>query len=124
MNTRRITSAFPQSRPSADLLGAKTKQSTVRGEPTTAAAGLHAANAVNATSEALTRTEDAEADEQLLRQFDMTSRYGPVSGITRLQRWERAAALGLQPPEGIKRLILKHGEASCFNQHVFSEGKL
>ncbi|ORY29527.1 DNA polymerase delta, subunit 4-domain-containing protein, partial [Naematelia encephala] len=42
----------------------------------------------------------------ILRVFDMTSKYGPSIGITRLQRWERAKKWGLNPPEEI-RLILQ-----------------
>lgn len=45
------------------------------------------------TSEALT--------PGILRVFDMTSKYGPYVGITRLERWERAKKWGLQPPEEV-----------------------
>ncbi|ORX36385.1 DNA polymerase delta, subunit 4-domain-containing protein [Kockovaella imperatae] len=41
----------------------------------------------------------------VLRIFDMTSAYGPFIGVTRLQRWERAKKLGLNPPEEIKRIL-------------------
>uniref|UniRef100_A0A7M4FYZ0 Uncharacterized protein n=1 Tax=Crocodylus porosus TaxID=8502 RepID=A0A7M4FYZ0_CROPO len=30
-------------------------------------------------------------------------------GITRLQRWERAAALGLSPPDAVREALLQHG---------------
>lgn len=39
-----------------------------------------------------------EAAEAALRQFDLTSKFGPCVGISRLERWERAAKLGLDPP--------------------------
>uniref|UniRef100_A0A452ZKL1 DNA polymerase delta subunit 4 n=1 Tax=Aegilops tauschii subsp. strangulata TaxID=200361 RepID=A0A452ZKL1_AEGTS len=39
--------------------------------------------------------EDAE---RKAREFDMDMRYGPCLGLTRAQRWQRAAALGLAPP--------------------------
>uniref|UniRef100_A0A8C4V7L1 DPOD4 polymerase n=1 Tax=Falco tinnunculus TaxID=100819 RepID=A0A8C4V7L1_FALTI len=35
---------------------------------------------------------------EMLRRFDLAWEYGPCTGITRLQRWERAQALGLSPP--------------------------
>lgn len=35
---------------------------------------------------------------QMLRVFDNTYDYGPCVGLTRLERWERAEALGLNPP--------------------------
>ncbi|WWD16744.1 hypothetical protein CI109_101175 [Kwoniella shandongensis] len=41
----------------------------------------------------------------ILRVFDMTSKYGPVVGITRLQRWERAKKWGLNPPEEIRTIL-------------------
>ncbi|CAK9786530.1 hypothetical protein CC85DRAFT_326115 [Cutaneotrichosporon oleaginosum] len=44
--------------------------------------------------------------ENILRVFDMTSKYGPYVGITRLERWERAKKWGLQPPEEIKQILL------------------
>ena len=41
------------------------------------------------------------AVNELLRQFDMTYRYGPCVGITRTTRWERARRLGLDPPSEV-----------------------
>ncbi|NXO96999.1 DPOD4 polymerase, partial [Certhia brachydactyla] len=35
---------------------------------------------------------------EMLRRFDLSWEYGPCTGITRLQRWERAQELGLSPP--------------------------
>ncbi|CAO3588520.1 unnamed protein product [Absidia cylindrospora] len=47
-----------------------------------------------------------EMDKQL-RAFDLDYTYGPCVGLTRLERWERAASLGLDPPKDIKTLLLK-----------------
>ncbi|NXJ97995.1 DPOD4 polymerase, partial [Corythaixoides concolor] len=33
---------------------------------------------------------------------------GPAAGITRLQRWERAQALGLSPPGPVRDALLEH----------------
>jgi DNA polymerase delta subunit 4 len=52
-----------------------------------------------------------------LTKYDLTSEFGPLSGLTRLERWERAETMGLQPPPVVKKLILEHGGS---NQHVFS----
>ncbi|KAK8861353.1 hypothetical protein IAR55_002172 [Kwoniella newhampshirensis] len=41
----------------------------------------------------------------ILRVFDMTSKYGPCVGVTRLQRWERAKKWGLNPPEEIRTIL-------------------
>ncbi|GJJ73498.1 DNA polymerase delta subunit 4 [Entomortierella parvispora] len=48
-----------------------------------------------------------DLNELLLRQFDLTSKYGPCLGLTRLERWERAALLDLNPPNEIKDLLGK-----------------
>ncbi|KAK3829121.1 MAG: DNA polymerase delta, subunit 4-domain-containing protein [Benniella sp.] len=47
-------------------------------------------------------------DEKLLRQFDLASKYGPCLDLTRLERWERAFELGLDPPQNVKTLLLQH----------------
>lgn len=44
--------------------------------------------------------------EKVLRHFDMTFKYGPCTGITRLQRWKRAEELGLHPPIEVLAVIL------------------
>lgn len=56
-----------------------------------------------------------DADEEVLRQFDMNMAYGPCIGMTRLDRWNRANKLGLNPPKEIETL-LKAGNArsDCF----------
>ncbi|CAA7403907.1 unnamed protein product [Spirodela intermedia] len=45
------------------------------------------------------------AEEEALRQFDMDMRFGPCLGITRQERWERAARLGLNPPVELAGLL-------------------
>jgi DNA polymerase delta subunit 4 len=43
--------------------------------------------------------------EEQLRAFDLELQYGPCAGLTRLERWERAKQLGLDPPENICTLL-------------------
>ncbi|OAX40323.1 hypothetical protein K503DRAFT_864718 [Rhizopogon vinicolor AM-OR11-026] len=43
---------------------------------------------------------------QILRVFDMSYKYGPCVGMTRLERWERAASLGLGPPQEVRDILL------------------
>ncbi|CAN7019809.1 hypothetical protein IGI04_021689 [Brassica rapa subsp. trilocularis] len=43
--------------------------------------------------------------EEMLRQFDMNMAYGPCVGMTRVDRWERALRLGMNPPYEIQRLL-------------------
>eukprot|EP00270_Netrium_digitus_P017218 TRINITY_DN6287_c0_g1_i1.p1 TRINITY_DN6287_c0_g1~~TRINITY_DN6287_c0_g1_i1.p1 ORF type:complete len:148 (+),score=39.54 TRINITY_DN6287_c0_g1_i1:214-657(+) len=54
-------------------------------------------------------TSQFDADvEEALRAWDMDMAYGPCAGVPRLKRWERAARLGLNPPESVHRLLLLH----------------
>ncbi|XP_073542249.1 DNA polymerase delta subunit 4 [Phyllobates terribilis] len=43
-----------------------------------------------------------------LIQFDLDWRFGPCTGITRLERWQRADELGLAPPKNIKDILVAH----------------
>ncbi|XP_044537981.1 DNA polymerase delta subunit 4-like [Gracilinanus agilis] len=47
---------------------------------------------------------------EILRQFDLDSHFGPCTGITRLQRWERAELLGLEPPQEVLKVLWAHPE--------------
>eukprot|EP00205_Picochlorum_sp_RCC944_P003406 CAMPEP_0182616636 /NCGR_PEP_ID=MMETSP1330-20130603/39046_1 /TAXON_ID=464278 /ORGANISM="Picochlorum sp., Strain RCC944" /LENGTH=111 /DNA_ID=CAMNT_0024836693 /DNA_START=73 /DNA_END=405 /DNA_ORIENTATION=- len=48
-----------------------------------------------------------EREEKVLRQFDLNSKYGPCTGMTRIERWDRAQELGLNPPQEILTLLSK-----------------
>ncbi|XP_074951325.1 DNA polymerase delta subunit 4 [Phalacrocorax aristotelis] len=48
---------------------------------------------------------------EMLRRFDLAWEYGPCTGITRLQRWERAQALGLSPPSPVRDALLEHQDS-------------
>ncbi|KII86053.1 hypothetical protein PLICRDRAFT_31554 [Plicaturopsis crispa FD-325 SS-3] len=41
----------------------------------------------------------------ILRVFDLSDEYGPCIGVTRMQRWERANALGLNPPSEVREIL-------------------
>ncbi|KAF1895291.1 hypothetical protein Lal_00043937 [Lupinus albus] len=43
--------------------------------------------------------------EELLRRFDMDMIYGPCVGMTRIERWERAQKMGLNPPKEIETFL-------------------
>ncbi|KAK9326389.1 DNA polymerase delta, subunit 4-domain-containing protein [Lipomyces orientalis] len=42
---------------------------------------------------------------RILKNFDLTAAYGPTVGMTRLQRWQRAEKLGLNPPEVVYKIL-------------------
>jgi len=44
--------------------------------------------------------------DDILRVFDMTYEYGPCVGVTRLERWERADKMGLNPPPEIHEILV------------------
>ncbi|XP_066380509.1 uncharacterized protein [Miscanthus floridulus] len=48
--------------------------------------------------------DQQEERERAAREFDMDMRYGPCLGVTRAQRWRRAAELGLAPPPALLAL--------------------
>lgn len=49
--------------------------------------------------------DDLSDTEVLLRKWDMQLQFGPSTGMTRMERWERANAMGLNPPSFIRDLL-------------------
>lgn len=49
--------------------------------------------------------------EEMLMQFDMNMKYGPCLGMTRLERWERAERLGMNPPIEVRNILERMGGA-------------
>ncbi|XP_070684113.1 DNA polymerase delta subunit 4 [Pempheris klunzingeri] len=66
---------------------------------------------------------DAAREEELqkLRQFDLDWRFGPCTGISRMQRWERAKLHGLNPPEEIRYLLLQTHIGPEYDLSLWSE---
>ncbi|KAJ3041479.1 hypothetical protein HDV00_009275 [Rhizophlyctis rosea] len=48
---------------------------------------------------------DKEQLLQILRDFDLDYKYGPCVGLSRMERWERAAKLDLEPPDLIGKIL-------------------
>ncbi|KAJ5760341.1 hypothetical protein N7520_007497 [Penicillium odoratum] len=46
-------------------------------------------------------------EEKILRNFDLSSQYGPCIGLDRTKRWHRAQRLGLNPPIEVLTVLLK-----------------
>ncbi|XP_057882341.1 DNA polymerase delta subunit 4 [Melospiza georgiana] len=61
---------------------------------------------------------------EMLRRFDLAWEYGPCSGITRLQRWERAQELGLSPPGPIRDALLEHRDNPDVTYSLWHEYEL
>ncbi|KAI8061000.1 DNA polymerase delta, subunit 4-domain-containing protein [Gongronella butleri] len=61
--------------------------------------------------------ETMDETDKKLRAFDLSYAYGPCVGLSRMERWERAQTLGLNPPEEIKTLLMattaRKSQAEC-----------
>lgn len=114
----KITDSFAQGR------DASLKQSSALKQSDPAMARAHFGLSSSLKKEEFSAIlEDGDHTERMLRGFDMSTKYGPVSGLSRLERYKRAKNLGLEPPELVKIAITKYGESSDFNKHVFSPVK-
>ena len=58
-------------------------------------------------------------EEKMLRLFDLTGKFGPCSGMTRLDRWERAESFGLNPPSEVKKLLLGLPEGDPLHRDIW-----
>ena len=65
-----------------------------------------------------------QLEQRLRSEFDLETKYGPVVGLSRLGRWERAVRLGLEPPRWVRDTIVQHGTESDLNAHIFTSGKV
>ncbi|KAJ7140286.1 DNA polymerase delta, subunit 4-domain-containing protein [Mycena crocata] len=68
----------------------------------------------------LIHAEDQDKFHDILRVFDLTYEYGPCVGVTRLERWERASALGLNPPSEVRDILTtRQGAKESYSHSVF-----
>ncbi|KAF8909538.1 DNA polymerase delta, subunit 4-domain-containing protein [Mucidula mucida] len=65
--------------------------------------------------------EGETPEHQILREFDLTYDYGPCIGMSRMERWERADKMGLNPPQKVFGILLQHDTEDyvqcCFFRH-------
>ena len=64
-------------------------------------------------AETIEDDDAVERDARELKTFDLTSKFGPCCGLTRIERWDRARALGLDPPKRVLEILHRRGEASA-----------
>ncbi|CAO3635225.1 unnamed protein product [Cunninghamella echinulata] len=60
--------------------------------------------------------------DKMLRSFDLDYKYGPCIGMSRLDRWERAFYLGLNPPNRIKNILVNNDHQ--YQQPLYYEAHL
>jgi DNA polymerase delta, subunit 4 len=57
-------------------------------------------------------------EENILRDFDLSLKYGPSRGLTRLQRYNRAVKFNLEPPAEVLALLTsKESQTSVLDDH-------
>jgi len=49
--------------------------------------------------------QDVDDIEVVLRKWDLDLKYGPCIGLSRLERWQRAKNLGIDPPDYVHTIL-------------------
>jgi len=84
--------------------------------------GLLSAARAKRDYQKLIHAEDQDKFHDILRVFDLSYEYGPCVGVPRLERWERAFALGLNPPPEVRDILTtRQGSKESYSQSVFHE---
>ncbi|RGB37604.1 DNA polymerase delta, subunit 4-domain-containing protein [Rhizophagus diaphanus] len=78
---------------------------------------LHEASNVESEPEELVEIQPKL--NKLLHAFDLNYKFGPCIGLTRLERWERAHRIGLDPPEEVRDVLTSEAKNSELNECVF-----
>lgn len=58
--------------------------------------------------------QDLTLHEKILREFDLSSQFGPCIGIPRMKRWKRADGLGLRPPLEVLAVLVREREGGNY----------
>lgn len=87
------------------------RQNSIVPDPT--ARGSSHIEAVDAPTPKLTPLE------KLVR-FDLDWNFGPCTGISRMERWQRAQTLDLMPPQDIKQILLAHSSDPQYQHNLWS----
>ncbi|KAK2464016.1 hypothetical protein APHAL10511_003960 [Amanita phalloides] len=66
-------------------------------------------------------SENQNKIHEILRVFDLSYEYGPCVGMSRIERWERAHAMGLNPPQEIQEILMT---ADGMDKEEFSQSVL
>jgi len=57
----------------------------------------------------------------IMRNFDLTPKFGPCVGISRLDRYRRAEKMGLKPPVEVLRVLETEDGLRAWNTDLFSQ---
>lgn len=62
-----------------------------------------------------------EAESETLRIFDLTQKFGPCLGPSRLQRWRRANKYNLNPPSDVLAILERLDEGHKEHQNLWTQ---
>jgi DNA polymerase delta, subunit 4 len=65
--------------------------------------------------------ENQSTINTILRDFDLSPRYGPCVGMTRMERYRRAEKMGLKPPAEVLRILETVEGQRDWNTDLFSQ---
>lgn len=114
MMSGKLNKTYKQTKPFSKHKKASTRN-RAREEPVEPSLGVHGDAAVTEV--------DLDEDDRILRQFDLSSKYGPCIGISRLERWQRAEKFGLHPPVTVKQILDRKAGSSDDNRCLW-EGRI
>ncbi|KAJ7228227.1 DNA polymerase delta, subunit 4-domain-containing protein [Mycena pura] len=84
---------------------------------------LNAARARQGKGTVLVHAEGQDQFHEILRVFDLSYEFGPCVGVTRLERWMRAQALGLSPPNEVRDMLDSRQGAEAYSQCVLHRSR-
>eukprot|EP00039_Didymoeca_costata_P020355 m.340983 g.340983 ORF g.340983 m.340983 type:complete len:110 (-) comp19681_c0_seq1:227-556(-) len=58
---------------------------------------------------------------EVLRNFDLSPEFGPSVGVGRLERWERAVDLGLNPPYVVRELVEANPDDVRYTESIWHD---
>ena len=66
-------------------------------------------------------SESQNTIHTILRNFDLSPKYGPCVGMTRLDRYRRAEKMGLNPPVEVLQILETEEGSRDWNTDLFSQ---
>lgn len=108
------TSSSLDSSDSLQVVEVKTPEVTIPDEPKLVLPQLdehdeefvRAAEAIRSAKKTAALHTKPNTIETILRDFDLTGKYGPCVGISRLDRYKRAVKMKMNPPPEIEKILL------------------
>jgi len=65
--------------------------------------------------------ESQNTIQTIMRNFDLTPKFGPCVGISRLDRYRRAERMGMKPPVEVLQILETEEGLRDWNNDLFSQ---